>query len=198
MLVHTAFLSQLSVFSWHSLISGVGEWKTLKHYAQTLENKLSSATTWKIHRNLEMPKIDSIRSCFPEGIMTLLRGSQLWRGIKTDVVRKQKLKHRMAIPYPVKKFENGLESLIILRVGTWPNTQPCHIYISCQISFMTSYFTTKIIYHGNKGYLWNHRNFCNKNIIKFFSGFEIQLLSAPLIYCISKYQVARRRFNKYF
>ena len=46
--------------------------KFLKDYTQTLENKLSSARTWsvniircsqKIHRHLEMPKINSIKSC---------------------------------------------------------------------------------------------------------------------------------------
>ena len=57
----------------------------LKEYTQISENKLSTASTWsvnnircseKIHRHLEKPKIDSIMSCLPKGIMTYLWGDQ--------------------------------------------------------------------------------------------------------------------------
>ena len=54
----------------------------LTDYTETSDNNLSSASPWsvsnircsqKIHRHLEMPKIDSIRSCLPWGISTYLR-----------------------------------------------------------------------------------------------------------------------------
>ena len=68
----------MSVRFWESSASDI------KDYTQTSENELSSARTWsvsnitcsqKIHRHLEIPKIDSVMSCLPEGIMTYLRGS---------------------------------------------------------------------------------------------------------------------------
>ena len=48
---------------------------------------------------------------------------------------KQKLKLRMVISNPSKELYNVFfaEILIILGVGTWPNTQVCHFYKQGQL-----------------------------------------------------------------
>ena len=91
---------------------------TFKDYAQTSENKLSSARTLyvnyikcseKIHKHSKKPKIDSIISCLPWGITTYLQDSQFWKAINKVLLEvEQKSSHRMAISYLSKEFNTIL------------------------------------------------------------------------------------------
>ena len=82
----------------------------------------------KIHTHLEMPKIDSVISCLPLGIMIYLRVSQFWRAISTGFVRSSTgIVALDAYILCIQRIWNYFvaEMWIILGVGTWPNTQLC-------------------------------------------------------------------------